>query len=202
MDVSSDDSWEPIVETTQPLPRPAQCTGPRIASPYQLNQNRPLAKPKSISVARRHNSAGEALARPAIPASNSSGPSRSLQDLQECALTRPVSNVAVASSLCLGRELPQLSSKTVADHFKKPDVTTNRQTHQPAKRLRAAPAGKPVAITRVRHTSESSAVQALLPKFLTMYMIYSDLLTRLHSSENSTAHLMRILDGFSPNTIF
>ena len=118
------------------------------------------------------------------------------------ALTRPVSNVAVASSLCLGRELPQLSSKIVADHFKKPDVTTNRQTHQPAKRLRAAPAGKPVAITRVRHTSESSAVQALLPKFLTMYMIYSDLLTRLHSSENSTTHLMRILDGFSPNTIF
>ena len=51
-------------------------------------------------------------------------------------------------------------------------------------------------------TSESLAVQGLLPKFLAIYMNFSDLLTRLHSSENCTNHIMRILDGFSPNTVF
>ena len=106
----------------------------------------------------------------------------------------------------LPRDLPELqkfSSKIVNQipAVANPSNVAKSQPAAPLKRPRTAPAGKPQDITRIRHSSESIAVTSLIPAFLQLYVWYSDLLTRLQNSDNGQSHLLRILDGFSPNTM-
>ena len=211
MDWKSDGSWEalavdPELETleSQPLPRPVFSAGPRIASKHQLHTN--AVNPKQPPTFRRPPISGDALERPLQQPSKSSGPVHSVADLQHSALSRPSLKPIVGKSLMLPRELPEFSksSMTVATQVPTAAKKSSDFESQPAaqlKRPRTNPAGNPTDITRIRHPSESIAVTSLLPAFLQLYVWYSDLLTRLHSSPNGHIHLLRILDGFSPNTM-
>ena len=211
MDWRSDGSWEALgidpeleSEANQPLPRPVFSDGPRIAPKHQLNRS--VANPKQPPAIRRLPLSGDALERPLQQPSRSSGSFRNVAELQPSALVKPEFTHTSIQSLMLPRDLPELqkSSSKIVNQIPavaKPSNVAKSQPAAPLKRPRTAPAGKPQDITRIRHSSESIAVKSLIPAFLQLYVWYSDLLTRLQNSDNGQSHLLRILDGFSPNTM-
>ena len=56
--------------------------------------------------------------------------------------------------------------------------------------------------SRAQRCSDSHLVRQILPLFLSVYASCSTLLQDLSSSEFADAHLLRILDGFAPSTVF
>ena len=208
MDWRSDGSWEALgidpdfeSEKNQPLPRPNFSDGPRIAPKYRLNRS--VANPKQPPAIRRLPVSGDALERPLQQPSRSSGSFHSVAELQPSALSKPEFTNTSIQSLMLPRDLPELqkSYSKIVNQIPAVANVAKSQPAAPLKRPRTAPAGKPQDITRIRHSSESIAVTSLIPAFLQLYVWYSDLLTRLQNSDNGQSHLLRILDGFSPNTM-
>lgn len=184
-----------------PLARPTNPVHPRISPKHQLVQNKPLSVPKSSPGVTTPRPSGEALERPEHPSARSSGPVRELKDLGIGSLPRPAPSNPIAASLNQPRLIDHIHSPP-APQIEPPSVNTwesklPQSTHRPRKRV--APSSE--QITRIKHTSDSLAIQSLLKPFLICYTCYSELLTRLQASAHGYEHLERILDGFSPNTI-
>ena len=189
--------------SSTPLPRPSIDFTPRISAKNHVQRLAVSVKPKPRPAPPSLPSSGNPLARPCTPLSNSSRPFRSLNDANPVALTRPPPGHADPLSLHLPRELPDFTEKA-RSHQQSVNATIamSSQSQTTLKRPRAAPAVTSVELSRARRASDASAVQALIPKFLTIYTGFSTLLSKLSSSDNGHDHLLRILDGFAPTTSF
>lgn len=183
-----------------PLSRPAIVVQPRILPKNILVHGKPIAMPESSPRAMSVPHSGDALQRPDGPASNSSGPSRGLTDLG-FGLPRPLHDVPAAPSLLLPRDLELVPEVTQHAVVSGSSQQLSRVAPRPLKRPRTTPVGHSTAISRVRATSESTAILAMIPRFLICFASFSDLLQRLQHSSHGHDHLLRILDGFAPTTV-
>jgi hypothetical protein len=206
--VASDSDWT-LIEPSLPAPplaRPNHSHVPRIASGYKLstdgtpssgNYSKVVGHGHSLNHARP---TGFALERPAY-SSKSSGWEPPSSSHRAKPLAKPPVVRRNASSLELPRELPVRDS----EHLPQFDSATPGFGTLPNTAKRLLPAHPKPAVqqlSRSRKTSSCSIVASLIPKFLQVYSIYSDIMSELAGSEFCHEHFMRILDGFSPSTIF
>ena len=204
---ASGSDWEVIPVDNSPLARPPASFEPRLHPVRQLVAEHPITIPIPARPLQPPDHSGDALARPSEPGPRSGGPHRSVQTLQESECPRIIALGSHATSLNLPRDLPSLDSPLTHPQMSlgnpRACLTPALQSQRSKRAVQQQPprVKRSDEITRVRSTSESQAIQALLPQFLICFTCYSELLTRLQSSDHGTQHIMRILDGFSPNTV-
>ena len=207
-ELASNSEWvviEPI-GSSPPLARPKYSQAPRMLSGYALS---PDGTPqlRQVGTVVGHGPScvsdrptGSALERPSY-ASKSTGWEPPRLSCRAKPLARPAVNLTHAQSLDLPRDLP--SPVSVQMPSRDNLVSDLGKSPRPAQQIHPAPRKSNVSqLSRARKTSSCSVVASLIPKFLQIYGMYSDILSVLAGSEFQHEHFMRILDGFSPATIF
>ena len=219
--------WD-LISPDPPLERPAVQSGPRVHALFHVTSTGPQQSVSSTSHAHTRRafpsvsdlSGSSALSRPAALPSRSSGPERSVHFSKSSALQRPDMPVHSSVSPTLPRELPpgpsvehvgssshvlhswqdQNQRTSAFSRILKPETflhSSKRKANQP----KSIP--KPSKTqSRAQRCSDSHLVRQILPLFLSVYASCSTLLQDLSSSEFADAHLLRILDGFAPSTVF
>lgn len=191
-------------EADRPLARPSQNLQPRIMSRFQLSDRRPVSSltTKRTSQVRALLPSGDALARPCNSLPRSSGPLQSLPSNSGDALPRPDIGSTFVASLNLPRMFPPKVTNQFHLEQGSSAMTPKSKPQRPLKKPRMSAAGHSGSIARTKLCSESILIHTLVPQFLAQFTIFSDILTRLQTSENGHSHFLRILDGFAPNTVF